>query len=174
MDVILIDKTTLRIKGKNSSLVINPTASIGKTEADAILFSEANPDFSDKKIEGFRITITGPGEYETSGTKISAIKVEEKLVVKLDVDGVKVLVGSGSSIEKISDKVEECDILAINSDSEFNNSFIASIEPKIVLLYGANKEEVVKSLGKESSEKTTKFSTTLEKLPQELQFVLLG
>lgn len=174
MDVILFDQKTLRVKGKNSSIVINPTTSTSKTEGDAVLVLENYDNISIKRIDGARITITGPGEYEVGGAKISTIKVEEKLTAKIDIDGVKLLVGNGEVLEKIQDKIDESDILVINANLEFNHSSITSFEPKVVLIYGEKKEDVAKSLGKESPEKVTKFSTTAEKLPTEMQIFLLG
>lgn len=173
MDVMILGENSLRIKGRNASIVINPDTKTGKTEAEGIVVLEEYPDFSDAKIEGSRITIKGPGEYEVSGIKISGIEVDHKLVVNLDVDNIKLLIGSGQSIEKIHDKVEGANVAVINADTNFNYSILSSIEPSILAVYGKNKEEVKKSLGKDS-ETVSKFSTTLEKLPTELQFLILG
>ncbi len=173
MDVVVLGKNTLRVKGKNSSIIINPSQSTNKTEADAVLVLNSYEDYSDKKIEGFRIVIKGSGEYEIGGAKISAIRADERLVAKLDVDGIKILISNGISLEKVQDKVDECDILLINADSDFNHSVVTSFEPSIVLIYGEKSEDVIKSLGKNGSEKVTKFSTTLEKLPSEMQVYLL-
>lgn len=171
MDIALLDPKALRIKGKNSIIVVDPNTLTGKTEADAILTLGA--EFSDKKIEGFRIIIKGPGEYEVGGIKILTIKSESGVVARADVDGVRVVIGSGQSLEKNQDKIDTCDVLVIKADSEFNNSFVASLEPKIVLIYGENKETTIKSLGKDGADKITKFSTTADKLPAELQVSLL-
>src|SRR3990167_362381 len=173
MDIMLLGEKTLRVKGKNSSAVINPTSTIGKTEADAILELEKYPDSTDSKVTGTRIIINGPGEYEVGGMKYSVVGVSGKLVTKIDTDSLKLLVGSGEVIEKFQDKVENCDIAVINADSGFNYSVLTSLEPRVLIVYGDKKDEVAKSLGK-SSEKITKFSTTQDKLPSEMQFVLLG
>lgn len=174
MDIMVLSPKTLRIKGKNSSAIINPVATISKTEADSVLILENSPDLSDAKVEGSRITIKGGGEYEVGGIKYSALRVGEKLVVKIDVDSVRVLIGDGVSIEKIQDKVENADLVVINADSEFNYSVLTAIEPKVLLVYGSKKDEVSKSLGKTDGVNTNKFSTTFDKLPSEMQYVLLG
>lgn len=173
MDVMILGQNSLRIKGKHASIVINPDTKTGKTEAEAIILLANYPDFSDAKIEGRRITIKGSGEYEVGGIKISTIKVDEALVAKLDVDNVKILIGDASLLEKIQDKIEECQVLIVNMNKDFSNSALAAFEPKVLIAYGPNSEAVVKSLGKETV-KTTKYSTTFEKLPQELEVVLLG
>lgn len=173
MDVMLIGKNSLRIKGKNASFVVNPDSSVGKTEADAIVLLTAHSDQIFPKIQGSRITIKGPGEYEISEIKISTTKVDWNLVARADVDAVKLLVGSGESIEKIHDKIEECDIAIVNSDTDFNQAVLTSLEPKVLLVYGDNKEGVAKSLGKSEATRVSKFSTSLEKLPSEMEMVLL-
>ena len=174
MDVALIGKSALRIKGKNASFVVNPDSSVGKTEADAIVLLGSNSLQKFPKVEGSRITIKGPGEYEVSGIKISTTQVGQNLVARVDVDAVKLLVGSGESIERIHDKIEECDVAIINSDMDFNQAVLTSLEPKALVIYGDKKESVAKMLGKDGAQKASKYATTLEKLPQEMEVVLLG
>lgn len=174
MEVMILGGNALRVKGKNSTLVINPSKSTSKIEADAIISLSNSDDFSDSKVEGFRITIKGHGEYEIGGAKVSALKVAEKLVVRIDIDNVKVLVGSGGAIEKVQEKVEDSDILVVDADEKFNYSTLTTMEPKVLLVYGDLKDEVSKSIGKENVEKLNKFSTTADKLPTELQYVILA
>lgn len=173
MDVILIGKNTLRIKGKNASFVVNPDSSVSKTEADAIVLLGNRSDQAFPKITGARITIKGPGEYEISGIKISTTAVEQNLVARVDVDGIKLLVGSGESIEKIHDNTPECDVAVVNSDLDFNHAVLTSIEPRVLVIYGDKKESVAKMLGKDGAQKASKYWTTSERLPQEMEVVLL-
>ncbi len=174
MDVILLNENTLKIKGKNASIIINPSTSTSKTEADAIILLKSDLSFNPDKIEGSRITIKGPGEYEISGVKISTTRVEEDQVARVDVDNVKVLVGNGSAIEKIHDKIEEAQVVVINSDEEFNHSILTSLEPNVLLVYGAKRTEVAKSLGKDEAASASKYSTSSDKLPAEMEVILLG
>lgn len=174
MDVMLLSGNSLRVKGKSSTLIVNPTTDTNKTEADGIINLGNSTNFSEAKIAESRITVKGPGEYEVGGTKISALGVDGKLVARIDVDSVKVLVGSGQSIEKVQDKIEEPDLIVVDADEKFNYSSLTSLGPKVLLVFGALKEEVGKSLGKESIEKLNKYSTSADKLPQELQINLLG
>lgn len=173
MDIILINKNTLRIKGKNSSFIVNPDAST-KAEADAIVLLRPWAHQTFPKIDGSRITIIGPGEYEINGVKIQATEVAGNLVVRADVDLVKLLIGSGESVEKIHDNTPECDVAIINSDRDFNHSVLTSLEPKVLVIYGDKKENIAKMLGKNDAPKTSKYGITSEKLPQEMEVVLLG
>ena len=174
MDIAILSGNTLKVKGKNSSIVINPTKETGKTDANCILKLVDLPDFSDSKIEGSRITISGSGQYEVGGIKISVFDIGKNLIARIDVESIKILVGRGEALEKIQEKVEDSDILLLNSEDKFNYSIVTSLDPKIVLEYGANVSELEKALGKSNSEKTHKFVTTVAKLPTELQFIHLG
>ncbi|MEK9208320.1 MAG: hypothetical protein AAB922_07570, partial [Patescibacteria group bacterium] len=82
-------------------------------------------------------------------------------------------IGSGSSIEKIKDKIEGSNIVVFNAESEFNYSSLSSLEASVIIAYGKLREEVGKSLGKEVVS-VSKFSTTADKLPTEMQFVILS
>lgn len=172
VDIYYLKNNSLRIKGKIASIVIDPSSKLNKTEGDGVLILKESLDFSESKIVGLRITIKGPGEYEVGGIKISCFQVGRELVASLDVDSVKVLIGGGSAVEKIHEKMEECNIALIKADEEFNYAVLPSLEPNVLLVYGERKEEMAKSLGKEGAEKASKFSLTAEKLPQEMQIVM--
>lgn len=174
MDIVLLQDNAIRIKGKNAALVVNPTKSTPKTQAEGVLNLNSSQDFSTEKVEENRITITGPGEFEVGGVKTTTARVVDKLVASVDVDGVRIVTGSGAAMEKFSDKFEGGGIALINADAEFDYSTLSKIEPSILIVYGELKEEVTKKLGKDGVPKVTKFSTSADKLPAEMQFVLLG
>jgi hypothetical protein len=174
MDVAMLTGKTLRIKGKNSSVIINPTKELNKTEGSCVLNLKNEANFSDTKIEGSRITIEGPGEFDVGGIKISVLKTSGSLVARMDVDSVKLLVGKGEAMEKVQDKVEDSDILVVEANESFNFSSLTSLNPKIVLGYGESVSDLAKSFGQNNPEKTHKFSTTAAKLPSELEFIHLA
>ncbi|TXG75729.1 hypothetical protein E6Q11_07020 [Candidatus Dojkabacteria bacterium] len=173
MDVILLGKNSIRIKGKKSSFVIDPTTEVGKTEADAAIKLSSVPNFSAAKLEGSRVTFSGPGEYEVGGVKMSLIPAGGECVGFFDVDNVGVLAGSGSALEKVQEKAENADIVIVNANSEFNYSIVTTLEPKVLIVYGDKRDEVKKALGKEG-EVMSKFSSAKEKLTDEMQLILLG
>jgi len=174
MEVAIISEKTLKIKGKTSTIVIDPTPSISKIEAQGVLFTHPNDSsFSDSKVEESRISIKGPGEYEVGGIKVLSLKVNGGLASLIEIDDVKLLVGSGSEILDVHEKIESYHILVINADKEFNYSSLTSLEPRVLLVYGAKREEVKKALGKETLEKGSKYSTTFEKIPSDMQMMVL-
>ncbi len=174
MDIAIIGENTIKIKSKRqTAVVLDPVRGMGKTEADAVIYSKKSNDSSDAKIEGSRIKIIGPGEYETGGTKIEGIKVDGNLAAVIEADGVKLLLGRGQEIKKIHERVGAFHIALINADSDFDFASLTSLEPNILMVYGPKKDEVRKSLGKNDVGKVSKFSATFDKLPEEMQFVLL-
>lgn len=173
MDIILLGKNSIRIKTKKSSFVIDPTTELGKTEAEAAIKLSNVSNFSAAKLEGSRVTFSGPGEYEVGGVKMSLIAAGNECVGFFDIDNMSLLAGSGAALEKVQEKAENADIVVVNADAEFNYSVVTSLEPKVIVVYGNNKEEVKKVLGKEG-EVMSKFSTGKEKLADEMQLILLG
>lgn len=173
MDIALVGPDSLKLKGKKSTVIVNPTSKISKTEAETIIVLGAYEDKNFSKVDGSRIVIDGPGEYEVNGIKVSVVRSGEELASLVDIDNVKVLVGGGAAIEKVHDKVDNCNIVVVYADKDFDHTALTSIEPNVILVYGSKKEEVAKSLGKSDS-RTNKFSATSEKLPEDLQVFVLG
>lgn len=168
MEIALLSKNALRIKGKNAVLVVDPQE---KHEANAALVfsipvSKINP-------VGSEVIINGPGEYETGGVKITGVKSEQDLVYSLSVDSVSVLLGKVSTLEKLQTKLKEANILVVNCDNIVDASFITSLVTNVLLLYGEKAAEVGKSIGGENVVKASKYASTIDKLPAEVETVIL-
>lgn len=174
MDLAILTGNAIRIKSKQASIVINPTKETNKTEANAVVNLGAVSNFSDAKIDGSRITVSGPGEYEVSGIKIRTQGETNNMVAKIDVEMVKVLVGTGIEMVKLVEKTDNVDILVIDANEKFNYSALTGFDAKVVLVRGELSQEVTKAIGKSSPEKIHKYSTTSAKLPSEQQYFLLG
>lgn len=173
MDVMLLGKNSLRIKGKKASFIIDPASDLGKTETDFSIKLNNSSEYSTAKLDGSRVDFSGPGEYEVGGIKISLIKANDERVGLFDVDGLTILTGSGAALEKVGEKVETADAVIVNATGEFDYSQLPTFEPKVLVVYGNNRDEVKKALGKEG-EVVAKFSAAKDKLGDEMQFVLLG
>lgn len=176
MDIILISKNIIKIKGKHSSLVIGaPEAEAirAKTQADAVLLLKRDSNFDFSKIEGQRLFIKGPGEYEIAGIKISVFVASNDLIYDMRVDNLDILLGSANAILKVKDKLKEEKIVIFYTNSDIDQSIITAIEPNIAVFYGEKAQEAIKILGK-SVNPVQKYSTTIEKLPTEMETVQLG
>jgi len=172
MEVALLDKTSLRIKSKHTNFVVDPFEKLSKISTDAVLIlSGDNIDLS--KVTDYRVVIKSPGEYEVGGIKISAIDLDGATVYGLTVDSVDILLAKTSSVTKISEKLKEYQIAIFNVDSEINQTVVTALEPRVVILYGEKATAAAKALGKEDAQVLQKFSAGEDKLPVEMQVVVL-
>ncbi|MCL5970703.1 MAG: hypothetical protein M1450_04355, partial [Patescibacteria group bacterium] len=175
MEISIIDKNSLKIKTKKSTFIINPSATMQKTPADAVLFIDQNEKNIDK-VTDYRLLIDGQGEYEIGGTKISGIKVDEKIVYSMLADGIETVIGKVSVLNKLSDKFQETSVAVLDLDDDLAEILVTTIEPRIALIYGQKIEEGLKVLGKDlqSVEKIKKININEGKLPEEMQVAILG
>lgn len=172
MEVALLDKTSLRIKSKHTNFVVDPLGKLSKTPTDAVLIlSDDSVDLS--KVMDYRVVIKSPGEYEVGGIKISAIDMDGSTVYGLTIDNVDILLAKTSSVTKVSEKLKEYQIAIFNVDSEINQTVVTALESRVVILYGEKATDAAKALGKEDAQVLQKFSAAEDKLPEEMQVVLL-
>lgn len=180
MEVTLIDKNALKIRGKNGSIIVDPSPSMSKTEAASILFLSSGDLGGLKKVEGYRIAIKEPGEYEISSIKIRSLKVDGVLLHKLSIDGVGVLLGATDTINTMGKKESELsdlgeyEVLVLLVNSSVNEAVIAELEPRVVILYGDKAKDAAAELGKSEAGAIKKYSLTREKMPSEMEVIVLG
>ncbi|MEK7160116.1 MAG: hypothetical protein AAB702_01385 [Patescibacteria group bacterium] len=173
MDIQIFDADTLRLKIKKTTFAVDPKAGVAKFDAEAILIMDKS--FNSSRINEYRIIIEGPGEYEISGLKVSGIKSDGDTIYGLSSESVGILLAKASSLEKISkDKLGDYKIVIINTDSDLNQTLITAMEPSAVILYGEKKKEGARLLGKENASISSKISISEDKLPEELEIMLLG
>jgi len=172
MEVALLDKTSLRIKSKHTNFVVDPFEKLSKTSTDAVLILSGD-SVNLSKVTDYRVVIKSPGEYEVGGIKISAIDIDGSTVYGLTVDNVDVLLAKTSSVAKVSEKLKEYQVAIFNVDSEINQTVVTALEPRVVILYGEKAADAAKALGKEDAQVLQKFSAAEDKLPEEMQVVLL-
>lgn len=174
MEITCLSQTTIKVKGKQASVVIDPEKSV-KTTADAVLFSSSDWSNSDaNNIEGQRLIIHGPGEYEIGGIKIRAYPGIQHVVYALHIDNLDVLVCWACDIAKAQEAIKESQCVVIAADEKADASVIAKLSAQVVVFYGQQAVESAKRLGKESITPVAKYATTLEKLPAEMETVVLG
>jgi hypothetical protein len=172
MDIALLGKRTIRLKGKTASFVIDPASDISKVDADGIiLLKKDNYDVS--SVSDSRILINGSGEYEVGGVKISGIKIpDEGAVYKFLIDSVSVVVGRVDKYK--GDGLTGCQIAVLSPDGDFNESSVTSLDPKIIALYGDNSQNAAKKLGAENVNSVSKLTVAKDKLPEKMEVSVLG
>lgn len=166
MDLTILDGNSVKIKGRKASLVIDPSQKTPKTPADVILLLNRNGAVD--RVEGFRLVIDDDGEYEVGGVKITGESVlNSGIFYNINVDNTQVILAKTSTLEKLSDTANEAQVALLNVDSSLNEAIIASLEAKVIVLYGDRANEGLKALGKQDLEPTRKVSLGREKLPEE-------
>lgn len=175
MEIVLLPKNSLKsdsiglkIKGKHASFVVD---AVEKSVSEGVIV--LNKTLEQLNIQENGVVIYGPGEYEIGGVKISGIRSEGDLVYNLNVDGVEILLGKLSSIEKQQHKLKEQDIVVAYVDSMTNASFVTSLASSVVIFYGEQAPALVAKFGKGNVATVQKYSGVAGKLPQEVETVIL-
>lgn len=194
MEIKFYGNTCFEIKGQKTTILINPEESTPDVKADIVLSSSFEPS---KRVEGSRL-FDWPGEYEIREIPISAFPVftksksetEETLDAKptiifcFRIDGVKICHFGELGHALKSDLLKEIgdvDVMMIQAGAASNLSpkkadeMIESIEPRILIPMGTDRDEFLKSRELSTAERKDKFVLKSEKdLPdnERLELVL--
>ncbi len=172
MEITLLSQGSIKIRSKIANFVVDPSSNSPKTEADAIISLDGvDPNVS--KISEFRVILTGPGEYEVKGVKISSTREGGGTVYKLSLDKMEIILSYASVLSKL-ENTTPAHIVVINADEVPSDKVITAIQPSVIVLYGAKAAEAAKTLKEGSAAPVNKFVTSFEKLPQEMEVVTLG
>lgn len=177
MEIASLSQNSLRIKGKRAVFIVDPPvvkASKGDNDKSVISAVLKLTATQDQVINNTDIVvIAGPGEYEIGGVKMNAGRYENDLVFNLVVDGVELILGKLSSLEKAQHKLKEQHIVAAYADTAASAAFITSLASNVVIFYGEKASEAAETFGKANVAKISKYTTTLEKLPAEVETFIL-
>lgn len=173
MDISLVVKDCIKLKGKRASFVIDPEKDTPKITGDAILLSGSLvSDIS--RVTDSRVILRGPGEYEVSGSKTAAVATPKCVIYKLSIDNINIILGKSVDFSKLESNFTACDVAVLNVDDGFNESFVTSLAPKIVVLYGEKRLDGAKKLGAQNLSPVAKYSIAKDKLPEKTEVVVLG
>lgn len=174
MDISSLGATSIKFRFRHAIFVVDPGEFGSKVECDAIIL--LNVEKSDlRKVTNYRIVVNGPGEYEVNKVKIIGIKIDKGIVYNILADGLGIVLGKTNEVSKMKEEINSpCQIVVLNVEDNLNQTIITGLEPKVVILYGDNKEKGAMILGKENLTPVKKFTITKDGLPQELQVVALG
>ena len=172
MDIAIVGKTSIKLKGKRVSFIVDPSKETPKTSADAIILLDGFANIDTSRVTDSRMIIEGPGGYEVGGSKISGASTPQGVLYKLSIDDIVVIIGRAT--ESKTEGFSACQIAVVNTDSDFNESFITGLEPKITVLYGDKKEASAKMLGAENVGPASKITIAKDKLPEKMEVVVLG
>lgn len=171
MDITILQGDSLRIKSKQALFLINvPEKTAGANAAVYLTRDHPLPD--DDTV----VVIDGPGDYEIGGVKLSGIRSGSDIVYSFIFDGVEVMIGKIGPLEKIQHKVKEHDTVIITSDEEMpsNSSFVTGLATSYLVAVGKEGKKLLDGFGGENPVSTNKLTITKDKLPTEMQTVLLA
>jgi hypothetical protein len=168
MEVTSLPNKSLRIKGKHAIFITDPG---DKQTCNGVIFLHLDPKRT--HIPADSVCIAGAGEYEIGGVKITGVRSDTDVLYTLFIDGIECLLGKASAIEKISQKLKEHNIVIAYCDSEGGSS-LGPLAANALLCYGDLAQTVAKSYGAEQVKNLPKYQTTIDKLPSEMETVLIG
>ena len=166
MEIALLPKSVLRVKGKTASFVINPQTIVS---ANAVLLFE--PGAENASVEA--VIVNGAGEYEIGGVKITGLRNEQSVLYSMNIDGIEVVAGSISLLSAMQHKLKEHNVVIVDCNETVDASFLTSLAINAVLFCGVKAEEVAAGFEKEKLQKTNKYNASLGKLPAEMETILL-
>lgn len=168
MEIAYLSKSGLRIKNKQATIAIDPQ---DKGTYDAVLVLAKSVEEISYAEE--TVLVQGVGEYEIGGIKITGLRSEADMLYSMIVDGVEILIGKAQALEKMQHKLKEYNIVVVNCDVEASATFITSLAENVVMFYGEKATIIASSFGKENIKTVAKYSSTKDKLPTEVETVLL-
>lgn len=166
MEISLLPKNALKLKGKKASFVCN---SEEKLEGyNAALFFSSIPSYVGEVVK-----IAGAGDFEVGGIKIVGIRSEEDILYSMNIDDVSLLIGKIKSLERMQHKLKEHTVVVVFGDVVGDATFATSLGTNAVVFYGDKANEIVHAYAKENVQEMNKFVTAIDKLPAEMQTILL-
>lgn len=171
MEIQLLPKNSLRVKGKQAAIGVNAAAKNNQWNAILLIGDQATTPAS--IADDGTLIINGPGEYEVKGLKISGVRNKSETVYSLTVDGVDCMVGTINALSESQQRLKEHNIVVVASYKNLDASFITNFAANAVLFFGDNAHEVVNAFAKENVKTLPKYQTTADKLPAEMETVLL-
>src|SRR5258708_7303992 len=170
MEITRVSEESIKIKGKQVSVLINPLPEKIKTGADIVVFFERTPKaFDPAAVEGLKLVVEGPGEYEVGGAKIIGERHGDMYYYLISLDGLELIVAKGSTLATLKEFLREAQMACVFADMLINQSMIAALNASVLLFYGEKAEENVRALGKEDVDAVSKYAITREKIPSEMQ-----
>lgn len=168
MEIALVNKTSLRIKGKTVTFVLNPHE---KGPFSAALLLDDTIDYANNET----VVLQGPGDYEIGGVKIVGTRGGEKgLIYSMNIDGMEVLVGRIDTLSTMQHKLKEHNIVIGLCNETTDAAFLTSLAINVVAFYGEKAEETAHGFAKENVKQMNKYSVAMGKLPTEVETILLS
>lgn len=167
MEIALVEGG-IKLKGKAASISINSSKDLSSYQAFLSLMK------LEKLPKGEILMIDGAGEYEISGIKISGVGSDQEVVYTLTIDSVIVTVGTLTALEKLHSKLPEAHVVVVDAVSDGNPAFVSAISTNAVIFTGMFGKTVAEKVAKTGLQEMNKYQIAADKLPTEMQTILLA
>lgn len=151
MEISAIKDISLRIKTKNASIVTNPSS---KVTSDIVILTSDLPSIDLEKVEGAKLIIEGPGEYEASGVRITGFELNQDIAYIIEADNIRVLLIKSSDLPDLKED-NAYSAIAIQLDESIKDQGFESFPSDLFILFG---EENKVSLNGEEVRKLPKVN----------------
>lgn len=186
MEIKWHGNTCFKIKGKETTVLINPEKEMGKFKGEIVLSSLLS---GLAEVEGSKKVFNWPGEFEVSAVPIIGYPAWEKsrsegednstvkptIIFYFEIDKIKFChlgeLGHSLKSETIKD-LGDVDILLIKAGENTNlttkkaGEIIEAIDPRVIIPMGDNIQDFIKELNGNETEPLDKFTSTGSDLPE--------
>lgn len=131
MEVLKVTGSSVKLKGKNASIIIDP---VGKSDAEIVIATQSLDSLALDKVDGKRLVIAGPGEYEVGGISVTGIQTKGGVIYQI-LDHTKVMFAPSSAIAFVPDD-EDFDCLLIKVAGDLPKDSLGPINTKCTVLFG--------------------------------------
>lgn len=172
MEIAKISPSGIKVKTKHAMIAVKPDGAKEKNIIDCVLlFNKNQSDYI--FFETRPLIVDGPGEYEIKGVKFTGLSKKDSLQYFGKIDGIDTVFIQGSAAQKGKEMITECQVAVIDADVELDQSTLATFSANAVVLYGNFAQNTIKKIGKAVSP-STKYVISKDKLPQDMEIVLLA
>lgn len=170
IDVYFLGKNCFRIKGKKTSILINPKEKKAVAD-DIILFTSKSlrAEFNNNDESKNTIIIDGPGEYEIKGVSVIGLTNSYKFLI----DSADFFYIDNMDEKLSKEDFEEIDVVdvLITSLTKSTSETVSETEPKIIVPIAQQENQAatdsfVKSTGFEVQKVKSKFSFAKDKISE--------
>lgn len=171
MEITSAGEDSVRLKGKNVIILADPTPKSGPGDI-AISLKKGGVS---AVVPNVKLSITGAGEYEVGGVKITGVNTSSQMVFTGEIDGVRFVIGDAKALEEALPKLDETQVAIIKVSEGFNSQIIAGLGPRVGVLYGPQKDSALNELGKKDLISVLKYVVKNDALaPEKEEIVALG
>lgn len=132
MEVSFLKDSSIKIKTKNATIVTNPVI---KVQAEVVILTSSVSVFDKEKVEGVKVVISGPGEYEVGGVAITGRDMKGETVYTVSTDSMTVLLLPSSALSKIKEE-DEYAAMIIEANADVKDSDFTSFPSNFFIFYG--------------------------------------